>query len=182
MHRAGTWADHAVGRCDECQQLRQGKTSERVGHVGLAQQRRAGGLHNVPLGRRSAEDDLNAFGRQQANEREEMLEGPFTPMAVRLCLQEEMKTPRREKRAVLGRQRLETRDPGKRRHFRIRRFEAQSERPQIAQVECTLIQSGSAAAIKDEAIAPEEGIATAKVAAPHRHPRAHRGVRDSDQR
>src|SRR5262245_49190053 len=102
MHWAGTCANNAVRRRDERQQLRHGKTSERVRHVRLGYQRRAGGAHDVPLGRRSAKDDLNTFGRQQANEREEMLERPFTPMALRLCLQQEMKMPRREKRAVLN--------------------------------------------------------------------------------
>jgi hypothetical protein len=35
MHWAGTRTDNAVGRGDERQQLRQGKTSERVRHVWL---------------------------------------------------------------------------------------------------------------------------------------------------
>src|SRR5262249_16690860 len=67
----------------------------------------------------------------------------------------------------------------KRCHCRIRRFKPQSERPQIAHVERTLIQSGPGTAIKDETIAPEEeDIAPAKVADPYWHARARRGARD----
>src|SRR5262249_6943262 len=42
---------------------------------------------NVPLGRRSAKDDLNAFGRQQANQREKVLERPLPAdtLTARIC-------------------------------------------------------------------------------------------------
>jgi hypothetical protein len=107
-----------------------------------------------------------------------VLKRPFTRIAGGLWLQQEMKTTRREKRAVLGRQRLETREARKAGHFRIRRLQAQSDRAQIAHIEYALTQPGSRAAVKDEAIAPEERFAPAKIADPCRHACAHRSARD----